>query len=211
MIEAEDFLMQWEAIMNFDKEARNWDTQRRRTRAETLAQVVRENWGETPQKALDFGCGTGLLTFELYPCAGEIAGFDPSREMGDAFRAKIAETGAQNVRFLTADEMAAEQYDAIFSSMVFHHIRDVDAALVRIKALLNPNGRFVWLDLDEDDGTFHQNEPDFDGHNGFSRSYVRTALAAAGFTNITVEDAYAGGRTMNGVDMNYTVFVAVAR
>jgi len=196
--------------MNFDAQAAGWDTQRRRTRAEALSRVVREKWGARPERALDFGCGTGLLTFELFPYVGEIAGYDTSAEMEGAFRAKIGETGAENVRFMARDELEGETFDAIFSSMVMHHIRDVDATLRLLRGLLGPGGRLVWLDLDEDDGTFHKNEPDFDGHHGFGRDEVRALLSRAGFRDATVETAYEGVRKVDGVPMNYSIFVATA-
>lgn len=200
-----------ETHMNFDEQAAAWDTRRRQTRAKALAEIVRAHWGERPEKALDFGCGTGLLTFELFPFAGEIAGYDTSAEMGGMFQRKIGETGAKNVRFLTEAALAGERFDAVFSSMVLHHIKDTGATLDRLKGLLKPGGCFVWLDIDEDDGTFHKDEPDFDGHDGFARDEIRALLSEAGFRDIAVDTAYEGVREVDGASMNYSIFVATAR
>ena len=197
--------------MNFNEQAPVWDTRRRQTRAKVLAEAVRARWGEHPESVLDFGCGTGLLTFELFPFAGEIAGYDTSEEMGNEFKRKIGETGAAKVRLLTEEALASERFDAVFSSMVLHHIRDTGATLKMLKGLLKPGGRFLWLDLDEDDGTFHKNEPDFDGHNGFDRREVRALLSEAGFRDIAVETVYEGVREIDGVKMNYSIFAAVAQ
>jgi ubiquinone/menaquinone biosynthesis C-methylase UbiE len=197
--------------MDFDSQAAIWDTQRRRARAKALAGVIRESWGERPEKALDFGCGTGLLTFELFPFAGEIAGYDASDGMGNMFCLKMEEAGAKNVRFLTESEMERERFDVVFSSMVLHHIRDVGFAIRRLRALLAPGGRFVWIDIDKDDGTFHRDEPDFDGHDGFERDEARALLSDAGFRDVTVKTAYEGVRDVGGVGTSYSMFVAVAR
>jgi ubiquinone/menaquinone biosynthesis C-methylase UbiE len=197
--------------MDFDSQAAIWDTQRRRARAKALAGVIRQSWGERPEKALDFGCGTGLLTFELFPFAGEIAGYDASDGMGNMFRLKMEAAGAKNVRFLTESEMERERFDVIFSSMVLHHIRDVGFAIRRLRALLAPGGRFVWIDIDKDDGTFHRDEPDFDGHDGFERDEARALLSDAGFRDVTVKTAYEGVRDVGGVETSYSMFVAVAR
>jgi len=42
-------------------------------------------------KVLDFGCGTGLLSFFLQPYVGEITGIDTSKGMIEVFDKKIKE------------------------------------------------------------------------------------------------------------------------
>jgi Predicted methyltransferase (contains TPR repeat) len=40
-------------------------------------------------KVLDFGCGTGLLSFFLQPYVGEITGIDTSKGMIEVFDKKL--------------------------------------------------------------------------------------------------------------------------
>jgi predicted TPR repeat methyltransferase len=197
-------------MTNFDDAALTWDTPMRCERALALAAAVRDAWGDSPQTVLDFGCGTGLLSFALRNDAAEISGYDPSAEMGKIFEAKRAMYQADNVRLVSEARMWSSAYDVIFSSMVLHHIKDVRATVERIYRMLAPGGRFLWIDLDEEDGSFHANEPGFDGHNGFPRCEVEDILKGAGFREISIQTVYRGERTMDGRPVPYSLFMAVA-
>ncbi len=198
-------------MTNFDEAALTWDTPMRRERALALAEAIREAWGVAPRTALDFGCGTGLLTFALCPYIYEISGYDPSKEMGRIFEAKRSMCQADNVRLVTQAQMREHAYDVIFSSMVLHHIRDVRSETQGLARRLTPGGRFIWIDLDEDDGSFHASEPGFDGHNGFSRSEVQEILEDAGFREISVQTVYRGEKVVDGRSVPYSLFMGVAQ
>ena len=146
-------------MTDFDGAASSWDTPMRRERALALAEAIRGTWGDAPGAALDFGCGTGLLTFALCPYVQEISGYDPSAEMGRIFEEKRAACRAENVRLVTKAQMLERSYDVIVTSMVLHHISDVRSEIRGLARRLAPGGRFLWIDLDEDDGSFHASEP----------------------------------------------------
>jgi len=159
---------------------------------------------------LDFGCGTGLIAFELGAHARMVYGYDPSPEMGRVFQEKRAALRADNVQFLTGEQMRARSYDGIVTSMVMHHIPDVASEIAGLKRLLAPGGRLVWIDLDADDGSFHADEPDFHGHNGFGRDEVRRILAGCGFQDIKIGTVFQGEKRVDGRALPYTLFKAVA-
>ena len=184
--------------MNFDDAAQAWDTPLRRNRAKILASQVRGAWGDRPDSVLDFGCGSGLIAFELRGHAGMVYGYDSSEEMGRVFEAKREALQADDVRFVDEAAMRSRTYDAIVSSMVFHHIRDVVGAIASLKPLLAPDGRFVWIDLDQEDGSFHAEEPGFDGHNGFARDEVQGILEGCGFREISIQTVFQGEKPVNG-------------
>ncbi len=196
--------------MNFDEAARAWDDDKRRERAQVLTNAILDTWRDAPGEVLDLGCGSGLIAFALAPRAGVVYGFDPSREMERVFREKRSALKAENVRFVNADEMRAGRYDAIVSSMVLHHIRDVGAEVAGLKQLLAPGGRFYWIDLDADDGAFHANEPDFDGHNGFIRHEVFNILKASGFREVSIRTVFEGKKEVPSGVLAYSLFMAVA-
>ncbi len=196
--------------MNFDDAAQGWDTPMRQVRAKILAALIRNSWKERPDSVLDFGCGTGLIAFELREYAGMVYGYDASSEMGRVFQEKRAALEADNVRFLNAEEMRSRTYDVIFSSMVMHHIPDVEAEISGLKRLLKPGGRLIWIDLDVEDGSFHADDPDFQGHNGFSRDEVKSILTNRGFRDIRVGTVFEGEKQLSGGAVPYSLFKAVA-
>lgn len=197
--------------MYFDDAARIWDNQSRCERAQVLASAIREAWGGAPNAVLDFGCGTGLLTFALCPYAAAIYGYDSSVGMREVFASKLELYQVQNVRFLTEEEMKGHTFDVIFTSMVFHHIPDITAELTGLRRLLAPDGRLILIDLDKEDGSFHRNDPGFNGHNGFDRDEMRRVLESCGFHEVSIQTVYQGIRSVEGSDTEYSLFMAMAR
>ena len=196
--------------MNFDDAALTWDTPMRCVRAKILASQIRNVWKEKPDSVLDFGCGSGLVAFELRAHAGMIYGYDASQGMGHVFQEKREAFAADNVHFLTEEEMRKLSYDVIFSSMVLHHIPDVEAEIAGLKRILKPGGRLIWIDLDAEDGSFHADDPDFLGHNGFERDEVKRILEGCGFRDISMRTIYQAEKQVNGVAVPYSLFMAVA-
>lgn len=95
---------------------------------------------------LDLGCGFGwFCRFAAGAGAAEIVGVDVSERM--LARAR-AETSAGAVRYEQADleacEPAAERFDLIYSSLVFHYLVELPAVFGRIARALKPGGRFVF-------------------------------------------------------------------
>jgi ubiquinone/menaquinone biosynthesis C-methylase UbiE len=164
-----------------------------------------------PKEALDFGCGTGLLTFALSPYAATIYGYDPSSEMQRIFRSKLDAYQTKNVRLISGEEMKERTFDVIFSSMVFHHIGDIIAELLGLRRLLAPDGRLMLIDLDKDDGAFHRHEPGFNGHNGFERNELRRVLESCGFHEVSISTVYEGVRQIGNDPVEYSLFMATAR
>ena len=75
---------------DFNQEAANWDQVPGRVKvAQDIARNLMQEITLTPDMdVLDFGCGTGLLTFALQPFVRSITGVDSSRGMLDVFKRK---------------------------------------------------------------------------------------------------------------------------
>ncbi len=106
---------------------------------------------------LDLGCGPATqlgLVARLNPDINFI-GVDLSSEMLNKARAHIDELNLTNVEFLTADisslEMLADNsIDAVMSTVVLHHLPDVEAldnAFRQIERVLKPAGGLFLLDF----------------------------------------------------------------
>jgi 2-polyprenyl-3-methyl-5-hydroxy-6-metoxy-1,4-benzoquinol methylase len=195
----------------FDQAAATWDLAERRVllaRGVAAAIAARVPLTRT-MKVLDFGCGTGLVTLVLGPKVGSITGADTSTGMLDTLAEKAAAQGITlELKPLGSDGLAdlGGPYDLIVSSMTLHHIADVPALFRRFLQHLAPGGQVALADLDEEDGSFHEDAAGV-YHQGFSRNTIQAWLEAAGYGQIHVETAMITSKA--GTD--YPVFLATAR
>ena len=85
--------------MSFDLKARDWDKDPQKvSRAKVFAdEIVGFLNGTKIDKALEFGSGTGLVSFNLYNRFGKIILADSSSGMTEVLREKIGNTGAENM------------------------------------------------------------------------------------------------------------------
>ncbi|ATY13548.1 class I SAM-dependent methyltransferase [Amycolatopsis sp. AA4] len=95
--------------------------------------------------ALDVGCGDGLLVRKLASVVPSVTGIDKSPEMVAQARSLSGD------RFVEGDFLAADlgAYDFICSVATIHHL-DFEAALTRMRDLLNPGGALVVVGLARD-------------------------------------------------------------
>ena len=181
-------------MSTFDDRAREWDTPERQERARALAAIIRTAvpLGATI-RAIDIGAGTGLLGLELAPDVAEMVLAEPSAGMLDVAREKLA-TGrwpnATAVAFdLEADVAPGRPFDLAISLLVLHHVADTAAALGAIHALLVPGGRIALLDLDAEDGSFHDEGATGIHHHGFERERIEQVASSVGFTELGTRPA----------------------
>jgi len=195
----------------FDSKAAEWDDNP--GRREMIRKIAAAIQAAVPlaktMSAMEFGCGTGLLSRELLPMVGKIAAIDLSPRMIEQLQKRIAEAGLKNITAHCLDIFKSQPvgpFDLIFSAMALHHVQNTDALLDRFAALTAPGGWIALADLDTEDGTFH------DGtsgpvHHGFDREELMQKLRARGFS----ETAAATAHTMHKNDRDYPVFLIIAR
>ena len=101
------------------------------------------------KSVLEIGVGTGRLAVRVAPECREIFGIDLSPKTAE--RAKENLKKQTNVTLVCGDFMSYEfgrKFDVIYSSITFMHIRDKQAAINKVRSLLNIGGRFV-LSIDK--------------------------------------------------------------
>lgn len=195
----------------FDQAAATWDqADRRIVLARDVARAISQQLPLSKgMSVLDFGCGTGLVTLDLAPQVGSISGADTSTGMLKTLGEKAKATGIP-VRILPLDEAGTTDlggpYDLIVSSMTLHHILDVPGLFQKFARQLRPGGSVALADLDEEDGSFHE-EGVHIHHRGFRREFVQAWLKDAGFQEIHMETA----TTTRKEGKDYLVFLATAR
>jgi ubiquinone/menaquinone biosynthesis C-methylase UbiE len=198
--------------MNYDEKAATWDSEKRMLRAKFIADELSKKI-ETNKtlSALEFGCGTGLISFNLSEKFKEITLVDTSKGMIDVVNSKIKSNQIKNMVAyrldITNQDILTSKYDIIYTSMVLHHILDIEKILKSLYNLLNNNGSLFIIDLDEDDGSFHKEEKDFVGHNGFNQSKLIDIMKNIGFNDINSYNFYNDIRIVENKDITYTLFL----
>ncbi len=204
--------------MNFNIEATNWDNERRVKRAKIIADEIIKSIHieEKYRRALEFGCGTGLVSFNLIDKFEHITLIDTSKGMIETLNYKIQSLKVKNMTAIQADikcdsEMQGEKYDVIYTSMALHHIINIKTILKNKFELLNDNGYLCIVELVEDDGSFHKLEKDFNGHNGFNQNELKGLLGELGFKSVVTNIFYNDVKDIEGSKINYSLFLMIGK
>ena len=106
--------------------------------------------------ALDAGCGTGFLTFELAARGHHVTGVDFAPSMIAEARRKSAELGVSSVRFEEADAeqlpFTLARFDLVISRHLLWTLPHPEAAIDEWIRVLRPGGRLVVVDGQFDAG-----------------------------------------------------------
>ena len=199
-------------MKDFDSMALTWDSEPRRVElARAVAAVIRKHVPVSKKMtAFEYGCGTGLLSFNLHSFLKSVKMADISDAMLDVLRGKVNRHGLTGVEIekldLTESFKPHGSYDLVYTQMALHHIIDVEKLLGVFYQMINPSGYLCIADLDEEDGTFHA--ADFQGHNGFNQSELASLLRKLGFENIKTEIAFnITKEASDGITKTFPVFV----
>jgi len=200
---------------HFDQHADQWDEDPvKRARAEAMAAAIRAAVPLGPGvRALEYGCGTGLVSFALRGSLGHMTLADVSPGMLAVVERKLAVAPGADMAScqldLLADPLPAARFDLIHSLMTFHHIDDIDTVLRRCRELLTPAGSLCVADLDAEDGSFHGGG--FDGHLGFDRNDLGERARAAGFAEVSFHTMFEMHKPASTGQQRFPVFFMHAR
>jgi ubiquinone/menaquinone biosynthesis C-methylase UbiE len=202
--------------MSFDETAQNWDTELRINRAKKIADEISKSIDiDKNYSAMEFGCGTALLSFNLYDKFKKITLIDTSKGMIDVLNSKIKKYKVGNM-FTNNVDISEEnsldmKFDVIYNSLVLHEIHNTEAIIKNFYELLNKDGYLCIVDLDEEDGSFHKNYLNFDGHNGFNQEKLKNILSDSGFKDIESNTFYYDVKVIGDEKIKYSLFLMKAR
>lgn len=174
---------------DFDEKAATWDEDPRRVRlANDVADaIIREMKPTRDMDALDYGCGSGLVTLRLQPLVKSITGMDSSRAMLEVIQGKVKKQGLKNVRTQFVDfekgGKAEGKFHLVVSSMTLHHVHEPAGLFKQLYDLLLPGGYLGIADLDKEDGSFHDDNTGV-LHFGFERAYLKGLLEKTGLREL---------------------------
>jgi 2-polyprenyl-3-methyl-5-hydroxy-6-metoxy-1,4-benzoquinol methylase len=201
---------------DFDAKAGTWESnpihlERTRAIAGGIRQIVPLS---RDMRAIEVGCGTGLLSFALHEDLGSVLATDPSQGMIGVLEEKLQAAGIGNVEALrldlASDPLPKGPFQLVFLQMALHHIPDVDGFLRTAGELLGPGGWLCIADLDTEDGTFHGLGTE-GVHLGFDRSDLLQHVEAAGFQALDISTVFEIRKDVAGTERTFPIFLLVAR
>jgi tRNA (cmo5U34)-methyltransferase len=203
-------------MSEFDQKAQEWDKNLMHLeRTKAVARHLIEKVSIAPDmKAMEFGSGTGLLSFFLKDRFGEITLMDSSMEMLKMAEQKMDAGDHLKLKTLffdlEKDDYKGDPFDIIYSQMVLHHIKDINAIIGKFYTLLSPGGILAIADLYKEDGSFH--DESIDVHHGFEPARLTLILEEQGFNSITFSPCFViRKQNESGAHKEYPVFLLTAR
>lgn len=172
-------------MSHFNQSANTWDTPEKIKLNQHYADQIKKSLLKKDSiKILELGCGTGLLGSQFLNETNQLIGIDTSSGMLEVFNQKFQDN--KNVRSkllnLEDQELGEGEFDLVISTMAFHHLKNPEQMILKLKKLLSSNGIIAVIDLDAEDGSFHP-DPNKMGvhHFGFSKETTDSWSVAAQF------------------------------
>jgi ubiquinone/menaquinone biosynthesis C-methylase UbiE len=199
-------------MSEFDQKAGEWDKNRmhlERTKA-VASQLMKMIPFKPNMKAMEFGAGTGLLSFYLKDRFSEITLMDNSREMLKMAEQKMEAGDHSKFKTLLinleVEESRGDSFDIIYNQMVMHHIKDISKIFRKFYQMLSPGGILAIADLYPEDGSFHDGA--LDVHYGFDPDHLKEILHQQGFHECQVVPCFVIRKELTAERiMEYPVFL----
>lgn len=200
---------------SFDQRAKTWDENPiHLNRAIAIAEKMEQRINLIQKhSALEYGAGTGDLSFLLKDSIKNITTMDSSGEMVRVMCEKLAKMQVINVHPLVfnleTSDYTLQTFDLVFMQMVLHHVIDIKTFLTKCYHLLDNSGTLVIADLYSEDGSFHGEG--FHGHLGFDVIELTKIIETIGFKEVQVEECYVMKRTLESGEIKlFPLFLLTA-
>jgi ubiquinone/menaquinone biosynthesis C-methylase UbiE len=210
------------SVERFNAEAARWDESP--TKVDLAHAIAEALVTHVPlyegMDALEYGCGTGLVTLAVAHRFRNIVALDNAWNMLEVLTEKIKERQIHNVttcycdlltEALTEKVAAPQHFHLAYSSMTLHHIADAPALLRALAQSLHPGGYLAIADLEQEDGSFHP--PDVAvPHHGFARETLSSWFEHAGLMNTHCITAHTVSKTDDaGTTREYPILLMIGQ
>lgn len=184
----------------FEMIAQMYDTPERIHIAKVSSEAIRKYLDESKRKrAIDFGCGTGLVGMNLLNEFKSMLFLDTSPNMIDQVQQKMTDLNIQHADTLCFDfekgGLADLHADYIFMAQVLLHIPDVEFVLSRLFDVLNDGGHLLIVDFNKNENIVSDIV-----HNGFNQAELTDMMMKIGYKDIQSETIYSGSKIFMGQD-----------
>ncbi len=193
----------------FEMIANTYDTPERILIANVSSDAIREYVVDAKgKKAVDFGCGTGLVGMSLIDEFQSVLFLDTSPSMIRQIKQKIADRHIPNADTLCFDfeqeGLSELRADYIFMAQVLLHIPDVEFVLLRLFEVLNEGGHLLIVDFNKNENIVSDLV-----HNGFNQDELTAKMTKIGYGDVHSKTFYHGSRIFMGQDAS--MFILDAR
>jgi putative AdoMet-dependent methyltransferase len=193
----------------FSEKAQDWDKDEMKKQLSSAigSEILKQIPVNKSMKVMDFGAGTGLITYQIAPHVNKVVAVDISEAMLSQLMEKFSnqnnvEMCCQNI----IDEPINKTFDLIMSAMAMHHVEDTNKLIQRFSENATSGAMLALADLDSEDGSFHPAQMDGIFHHGFDRDELKAILEKHNFTNVNFSTAH----TINKEDKTYPIFLLTA-
>ena len=156
---------------------------------------------------LDYGSGSGLVSFGFADKVADIVGLDNSEAMVDVYNDKAKKIGLDNIKAskhdINSEHLPESAYDIIATNMTMHHINDIKMFIEKLVHALKEGGALFIADLVSEDGTFHSDNTGVE-HFGFDMEEVKDVFHKGGLKDISVEVLH----TIDKEHRSFDIFIA---
>ena len=197
----------------FDKLAKIWDSKPARVKgAMTFVDNIKKYLPSDISKfdVLDYGCGTGLVSFGFAKEVKSIQGLDSSSSMIEVYNEKSSKIGMDNIKAnihdINTQDLKPSSFDLVVTNMTMHHINNTQNFISKLTNSLKQNGYLCIADLKTEDGTFHSDNTGV-VHFGFELEKIQNYFEQNNLKNIKIDLL----ETINKGDKSYEVFCIVAQ
>lgn len=201
--------------MNFNEKAKMWDQDPKKLeRTSKIANAIIEHLhGKRELKALEFGAGTGSLSFLLKDYCSSVTLIDTSEGMLEVLKEKIESSNTKNFYpslFDLEHNDLDDKFDLIYTAMTMHHIKNIPLILNKFASMLNSGGLLCIADIKPEDGSFHPEGMEGIHHKGIDMSIYDTELENNLIYKINEQIVYIDRKNHNGIEKEYEIFLYVA-
>lgn len=178
----------------FDLIANLYDTPERSQIAKVASDAIREYLVDTKKKnAIDFGCGTGLVSMNLMNDFQSILFLDTSQNMINQVKQKISRFNIQNADTLCfdleKDNLTDLHTDYIFMVQVLLHIKEFKSLLLKLYDILETGGHLIIIDFNRNNEIASELV-----HVGFDQEMLKEIMLNIGYKNIQSKTFYNGSK-----------------
>ncbi|MCR6105866.1 class I SAM-dependent methyltransferase [Salipaludibacillus agaradhaerens] len=192
----------------FEMIANTYDTPDRMKIAEVSSDAIRQYLVDAKsKKAIDFGCGTGLVGMNLLNEFDSLLFLDTSPNMINQIKQKITDVTSQNADTLCFDiekeNLSGVHADYVFMAQVLLHIEDVELVLSRLFHVINEGGHLLIVDFNKNVNIVSDMV-----HNGFNPEELTDIMTKIGYQGIQFKTIYTGSKIFMGHDASMFILDA---